>query len=182
MRKAEHQMDQRTDYLRELGYETRDINLRTITIWIAGLFIGGGVTAFITLGVYWLFVEQDVKNVSPGTPVVNQRKLPPPGYPRLQQLPKVEIGDFRKEEDDRVLGYAWRDKQKGVVRIPVDKAIDLVLQKGLPARGTAPQGGGAGTAPAQTEGAGISTPQNAEPNAEQPGSVQPPSTAAPPQR
>ena len=135
MRKSQHDMDQRTDYLRELGYETRDIDLRTIIIWLAGLFIGGGVTAFITLGVYWLFVSQEVKPGT-GTQLVNVRKLPPEGYPRIQAHPKEEIGDFRHEEDERVYNYAWKDKQKGIVRIPVEKAIDLVLQKGLPARTT----------------------------------------------
>lgn len=142
MRKSQHEMDQRTDYLRELGYETRDIDLRTIIIWLAGLFIGGGVIAFITLGVYWLFVEQEVKPGA-GTQLVNVRKLPPEGYPRIQAHPKEEIGDFRHEEDERVYNYAWKDKQKGIVRIPVDKAIDLVLQKGLPARTSAPTDNGA---------------------------------------
>ena len=142
MRKSQHDMDQRTDYLRELGYETRDIDLRTITIWIAGLFIGGGVTAFITLGVYWLFVSQEVKPGT-GTQLVNVRKLPPEGYPRVQAHPREEIGDFRHEEDERVYNYAWKDKQKGIVRIPVDKAIDLVLQKGLPARTGVPADNGA---------------------------------------
>lgn len=146
MRKPQHEMDQRTDYLQRLGYEPRDIDLRTIVIWIAGLFIGGGVTAIITYGVYLLFVAQEVKpGTGTGTQLVNVRKLPPEGYPRVQAHPKEEIGDFRHEEDERVYNYAWKDKQKGIVRIPVDRAMELVLQKGLPARASAPPDNGSQT-------------------------------------
>jgi hypothetical protein len=34
-------------------------------------------------------------------------------------------------------GYHWVDQSQGVVQIPIDRAMDLVLQRGLPSRGPA---------------------------------------------
>jgi len=81
--------------------------------------------------------------------------MPPPDYPLLQERPvwgdpHMDIQKFRTEEDERVNTPAWRDKQKGIVRIPVDRAIDLVLEKGLPARPTPGVASGASGATVQT--------------------------------
>jgi hypothetical protein len=39
--------------------------------------------------------------------------------------------------------YSWEDRNAGIVRIPIDRAIDLLLQKGLPVipSGARPEGG-----------------------------------------
>ncbi len=38
---------------------------------------------------------------------------------------------FRADEDALVNGYGWVDPEKGIVRIPVDRALDLVAKEGL---------------------------------------------------
>jgi hypothetical protein len=52
--------------------------------------------------------------------------------------PEVNSGQALKQlratEDAILSSYGWVDRQKGIVRIPIDRAIDLVLQRGLPAR------------------------------------------------
>ena len=52
--------------------------------------------------------------------------------------PEVNSGQALKQlratEDAILTSYGWVDRQKGIVRIPIDRAIDLVLQRGLPAR------------------------------------------------
>jgi hypothetical protein len=53
------------------------------------------------------------------------------------------LQDVRKHEDERLTSYGWVDKNAGRVRIPIDRAMDLVLQRGLPFR-AAPVPGGAG--------------------------------------
>ncbi len=37
----------------------------------------------------------------------------------------------------KIEGYAWVDQKAGVVRIPVERAMALVAERGLPARGAA---------------------------------------------
>ena len=125
------------NYLKKLGYEPRDIDLPVIIKATIFLFAFFGLTAFATIGVFWLFVKQEVVTEK-GEPKI-ARQMPPPDYPLLQESPvkgdkHIDIQKFRTEEDQRVNSPAWRDKQKGIVRIPVDKAMDILLQKGLPTR------------------------------------------------
>ena len=53
--------------------------------------------------------------------------------------PHVELGKFREAEAMQLEMYAWVDPAKGVVRIPIEVAKDLVLKKGLPVKVT-PEG------------------------------------------
>jgi hypothetical protein len=48
------------------------------------------------------------------------------------------LQQYRAAEDKVLNGYQWADQAKGQVKIPIDRAIDMLVQKGLPAR---PQSG-----------------------------------------
>jgi hypothetical protein len=41
---------------------------------------------------------------------------------------------MRAEEDKILKSYAWIDKEKNIVRIPIDRAIDILAERGLPVR------------------------------------------------
>jgi len=56
--------------------------------------------------------------------------------PRLQLAPREDLAALRTREDAELNSYGWVDKTSGVVRIPIDRAMDLVLERGLPVRGT----------------------------------------------
>ena len=45
-----------------------------------------------------------------------------------------DLADLREKEDETLNSYGWVDRNAGVVRIPIDEAIKLTLQRGLPAR------------------------------------------------
>jgi hypothetical protein len=62
-----------------------------------------------------------------------------PPDPQLQPHPVQDYEKFRKIEDTQINEYAWLDPDKGVVRIPVDAAMQAMLKKGFP---TIPQNGG----------------------------------------
>ena len=66
-----------------------------------------------------------------GSPLAPMRPPPPP--PRLQITPAQDLYQFRESEHDLLHSYEWVDKDKGVVRIPIDRAIDLLAERGLPA-------------------------------------------------
>lgn len=79
----------------------------------------------------WLAGEQEAA-AAPAIPVAAEhaeRRLP--SGPRLQSSPEAELRELRREMSEELHGYGWVDKAAGVVRIPVDKAMDLVLEKGL---------------------------------------------------
>ena len=54
--------------------------------------------------------------------------------PHLQDrpLPGEDMASFRAEEDAVLNGYAVTDKANGYARIPVSRAIDILVEKGLP--------------------------------------------------
>jgi hypothetical protein len=67
------------------------------------------------------------------SPLVRTRQVPP--LPQLQVNPGTDLNEFRAAEEARLDGYGWVDRQNGIIRIPIDRAMDLVAQRGLPVRG-----------------------------------------------
>jgi hypothetical protein len=40
-----------------------------------------------------------------------------------------------RADEDQILGsYGWIDRERGIVRLPIDRAIALLAEKGLPER------------------------------------------------
>jgi hypothetical protein len=56
-------------------------------------------------------------------------QLPP--APRLQIQPVRHWQDFRDAERDRLKTYGWMDRSTGAVHIPIERAMDLVLARGV---------------------------------------------------
>ncbi len=54
----------------------------------------------------------------------NERRLPP--TPWLQPKPEIEMDDLLEEMAEHNSTYGWNDQLNGIVRIPVDRAMDLV--------------------------------------------------------
>jgi hypothetical protein len=61
-----------------------------------------------------------------------QPTLPP--EPRLEEVPGQNMQELLQKQNDLLNSYGWVDRNAGKVHIPIDRAIDLLLQKGLPAR------------------------------------------------
>jgi hypothetical protein len=117
-------------------HETSDINYPAITRFGIALALLCIFTFAMLIGLFRYFqtqvASQQVKPVAP----VDARRLPP--APRLQSTPIPDLKAFRAAEDEILNTYAWTDPDKGMVRIPVSRAIDVLAQRGLPARAAAP--------------------------------------------
>ena len=63
--------------------------------------------------------------------------------PSLQTQPFKDIYMLREDEAKKLQSYGWIDQDGGVVRIPVDRAMEVMLQRGYPVRtdGANPAGG-----------------------------------------
>lgn len=115
------------------GYERRDANIRALlqfAFWLAVLL------AVTLVGMKWTFdyFKRTEPLGPPASPLVkpDARVLPP--SPRLQVQPHLELKDYCDGQQAKVNTYGWVDRESGVVRIPVDRAMGLVLARGLPAR------------------------------------------------
>ncbi|MCL6508251.1 MAG: hypothetical protein K6T59_14635, partial [Bryobacteraceae bacterium] len=58
--------------------------------------------------------------------------LPP--APRLQVDPATDLENLRKAEAAVLNSYGWVDRKAGIVRIPIDRAMEVLAERGLPAR------------------------------------------------
>ena len=58
--------------------------------------------------------------------------------PRLETDERGQIYSFRLQEEQKLHSYGWVDQNAGVVRIPIDRAMELIAERGLP---TTPKAG-----------------------------------------
>lgn len=115
------------------GYEVRDVDVRGILR--PGLVLIA-VTVFTFVAMTWIldFLEWRADWLWKRGGVVERQPEPPP-EPRLQVSPPAELAGMQAE-NERILGtYGWVDRPNQVVRIPVERAMELVLQEGLPTAG-----------------------------------------------
>jgi hypothetical protein len=115
----------------ETAYEKRDVNVRGIVYFVVTLFL---VLGFTLISMRWLFGYFNyTQPLGPGvTPFANSRTLPP--EPRLQVHPVVDLDRMREEQNAMLNSYGWVDRATGKVRVPIDRAMEMLMQKGLPAR------------------------------------------------
>lgn len=82
---------------------------------------------------FFKYLVSDVGGTLPENDLnVDARKLPP--SPNLQKTPRVDLQQMRDAEDQILNSYGWVDQAKGVVRVPIDRAIEMLAQRALPAR------------------------------------------------
>jgi hypothetical protein len=122
------------DANRDVNHETSDVNVRGVFGFGIGLIL---IAVFVYFGVWLVYMYFNGRagvSVAPAYPLaVGQENRQPP-EPRLQVNPREDLKQMRDEEDVILNTYGWVDKNNGVVRIPIDDAMKLALQRGLPAR------------------------------------------------
>jgi hypothetical protein len=93
------------------------------------------ISAGIVYGAFRLFERQEraAGTLAQKYPLAAGVHKDPP-TPNLQNQPFKDIYLLRQEETEKLTSYAWVDKEGGVTRIPIDRAMDVMLQRGFPAR------------------------------------------------
>lgn len=122
----------------ESHYEERDVNLRAILALAVGLAV---LTIVALLGMWLMFNALEAREERlepPRSPLADTRQ--PSSEPRLQVKPRQELNEMRDREDALLNSYDWVNKEAGVVRIPINRAIELLAEKGLPVRQQAEEG------------------------------------------
>ena len=118
----------------EVHHETTDVNFRAILTFGCGMIVVAVGIYFLVWLLFGYFTSREAQRVPPEYPLaVSQGERVPP-EPRLQTAPREDLRDLRASEDAVLGSYGWVDKTAGIVRIPIDEAIRLTLQRGLPKR------------------------------------------------
>ena len=91
----------------------------------------------MAVGLLYGFFSARQTTLSPPPPPLleeaEEAELEPP-QPRLQRVPGVDLEQMRTIEDSILSSYGWVDEEAGVTRIPIDRAMELTLERGLPTR------------------------------------------------
>lgn len=114
------------------GYERRDMSVRLVGIFFGGLTLA---VAVVLLLMWWLFDYFGARaarlDVRP-SPLAETRQAFP--QPRLQISPQRDLRTMRAAEDAMLGSYGWVDRKAGTVRIPIDRAMAQLAERGLPAK------------------------------------------------
>ncbi len=135
-------------------FEAQDVSANGVLIFLVSLLGSLFVTFAFVWGVWVLYERLLITTGSSPVPMLSQT----PPEPRIQPDPKLDLWNLRAHEDSVLRSYGWADRQAGTVRIPIDRAMDLLARRGLPVR--------SGTAPAPTvaeTGAESGGPQTGQP-------------------
>jgi hypothetical protein len=155
----EHESKNKSSSLRE-GYEVTDVSVPGIVVFLIGLFISVGVFFVFCFGMGKVINNALIKRDGPPnkwntSAAANAGKLknmesnPAGEQIQLQQLTQTfptprlqndngnqDLVDLHRREDLLLDHYSWVDQSQGKVRIPIDHAMQLLAQHGLPVEPT----------------------------------------------
>jgi hypothetical protein len=135
------------------GYERTDASVTGIAVFLVSLLIFVAVIGMLCYGIGgWFNARMDREDGpnSKWTKTVDVRQLGNlPSSPELQNkmaeitqtfpTPRLltddgdqDVADMHAREDLLLSNYSWVDQSKGTVRIPIEQAMQLIAQRGLP--------------------------------------------------
>ncbi len=105
-------------------------------IWLA---VGVLISAAMVYGTFHVFDLREAASsrAMQQFPLAEGQVREPP-QPRLQTQPFKDVYLLRQHEAEQLSSYGWVDKSTGVARLPIDRAMELILERGVPVR---PSGG-----------------------------------------
>jgi hypothetical protein len=125
----------------EGGYERQDLSPKGVFYFMAGLAVLGVVIHLIISSMYGYLDRYDKAHQPPVNPLVttspNTRQLTRADtlafpQPRLEENEIRQLNQVLQAQNETLATYGWVDEKAGVVRIPIDRAMEIVAQNGLP--------------------------------------------------
>jgi hypothetical protein len=107
-------------------HETRDLNPRYVVYFAVGLVVMGVFVFVLAKWMLYQFQREDARGGAPPAQVNVQTSVP---EPRLQINPQGDLDELRRQEAEILTTYAWIDRDRGVARIPIDRAMQLFVER-----------------------------------------------------
>jgi hypothetical protein len=111
---------------------SRDVNTRGVLLFALWLAAGSIAVGAAMWGLFRWLENRERSSERPLAPAIaaSLRRTPP--EPRLEPYPLLPLLRLHAEERAVLTSYGWVDKPGGVVRIPIDRAMELLVERGLP--------------------------------------------------
>jgi len=131
----------------DTGYEHEDLSPQGVFYFMGGVAVLGVVIYFILIGMYRFLDNNDRKHQPAANPMAATTGVDPQTMnykqildqaqqtfpkPVLENSEQTQYMEELKKENEVLGSYDWVDQKNGVVRIPIDRAMDLLEQRGLP--------------------------------------------------
>ena len=119
------------------GRELADVSISSLIhqgIYLAVVCV---IVWFAMMGMFKLFMNRLAAGDAPVSSLARPAGQLPP-EPRLLTNEPVNLQQFTAQETQKLQGYGYIDQAAGTVHMPIDRAKELLLQRGLPVRGQAP--------------------------------------------
>ncbi len=138
--------DELVNHGHETEFEREDLGTRGIFVFMVGLAVIGVVIYFIIVGMYSFLDNYERSQMATASPLVTtkgamsrvvtqadmDKAFKDNGAPMLETSEKSQFKDFLVSQESQLNSYGWVDEKGGVARIPIDRAMDLLVQRGLP--------------------------------------------------
>jgi len=125
----------------QMEFEREDWKPRRVYTFLVALAIAGILVHIGLWGLYRVLDRYNATHQPPPNPLVESRadtrdvspeepqRFP---EPRLEKNERLEINDFRLREEQTLNTYGWVDQKAGVLHIPIERAMQLIAERGLP--------------------------------------------------
>lgn len=113
-------------------HERSDAHVKPLIVFLIAMAMTIAASFVFTAGLFEFLTQRERTLDRVPSPVKVADEMP--GGPRLQVVPGLDLRELEAAQQDRLNGYGWVDEGGRVVHIPIDKAIGVVVEKGLPAR------------------------------------------------
>jgi hypothetical protein len=127
------------------SYEHQDLRATGIFYFLLGLGVATILAMLALEGVYNFLDRREKALQRPVNPLLTNvpsdtrhiaRGYPQSVFPdpKLEENERGQLGGFRLQQEETLYSYGWVDEKAGTVRIPIERAMDLLVQHGLPVR------------------------------------------------
>jgi hypothetical protein len=140
------EMINRGHHAHETEYEHEDLGSRGIFVFMIGLAVSGAVIYFIVVGMYSFLDKYERSQMTTASPLVTttgamsrvvtqadmDHSFKDNGAPMLETNERGQFRDFLMNQENQLNSYGWVDEKAGVAHIPIERAMQLTVERGLP--------------------------------------------------
>jgi hypothetical protein len=122
-----------------VSYEPREADLRVVLAFLVALGLATAMVLLVLWGMFGYFRGLSAQRGPLPSPRT-YTSAPQVPRPQLQPDPVGDYNEYRLSDQQMLNSYGWVDQKAGTTRIPIDRAMDLLVERGLPWRapGTGP--------------------------------------------
>jgi hypothetical protein len=117
------------EHARRAGHEAADASALAVGLFALALAIMIVLVLTILVSAFRRF-EASAERADPIQSPLTGGQTPP--EPRLQTSPRDDLDRLGRAEDEWLTTYGWIDQGRGIVRVPIERAIELLAERGLP--------------------------------------------------